>query len=147
MLKNIDPLLTPDLLKLLAEMGHDDAVVLADANFTSTALAKRPVVHLPGVGLLRAVQAVCSVFPVALDEPHPVGYMQVGGSDKPSALQREVIEFLGTQGVKPEQCQPIERFAFYDATKLAYVVIQTGDRQPYGNFLLRKGVLAETLRP
>jgi L-fucose mutarotase len=148
MLKNIDPLLTPDLLKALAEMGHDDAVVLADANFTSTSLAARPVIHLPGVGLLRAVQAVCSVFPVALDEPHPVGYMQVGGAapDAPSALQREVIAFLGTQGVRPDQCEAVERFAFYDRTRTAYVVIQTGDGQPYGNFLLRKGVIAERLR-
>jgi L-fucose mutarotase len=92
MLKNIDPLLTPDLLKVLAEMGHDDAIVLADANFTAMSLgAGKPVLRLPGIGMARAVQAVASVLPLAQDVPHPVAYMQVGGTEVPyrSALQRE----------------------------------------------------------
>ncbi|HUN90794.1 MAG TPA: RbsD/FucU domain-containing protein [Burkholderiaceae bacterium] len=148
MLKNIDPLLTPDLLKALAEMGHDDAVVLADANFTATSLAARPVIHLPAVGLLRAVQAVASIFPIALDEPHPVGFMQV--SDTPAGtttqLQRDVIDFLATLGLRRDQCEAVERFAFYERTRSAYVIVQTGEMQPYGNFLLRKGVIAEALR-
>ena len=53
MLKGIDPLLTPELLKLLAEMGHDDAIVLADANFTAMSLgAGKPVLRLPGAGMV-----------------------------------------------------------------------------------------------
>ena len=79
MLKGIDPLLSPELLKLLAEMGHDDAVVLADANFTAMSLgAGKPVLRLPGVGMARTVDAVASVLPLAEDVPHPVAYMQVG---------------------------------------------------------------------
>lgn len=70
MLKGIDPLLFPELLKLLAEMGHDDALVLADANFTAHQLAAgKPVLRLPGIGMARAVQAVCSVLPLAADVP------------------------------------------------------------------------------
>ena len=72
MLKGIDPLLSPELLKLLAEMGHDDAVVLADANFTAMSLgAGKPVLRLPGVGMARTVDAVASVLPLA--EPHERG--------------------------------------------------------------------------
>ena len=61
MLKGIDPVLSPELLKIMAEMGHDDTLVLADANFTAMSLgAGKPIVRLPGVGMLRAVQAVTS---------------------------------------------------------------------------------------
>jgi L-fucose mutarotase len=149
MLKNIDPVLTPELLKALAEMGHDDAVVLADANFTGASLAARPPIRLPGIGLLRAIQAVVSVLPIAIDEAHPVGFMQVADSapDYASALQREVIAALAAGGVKPAQCEPIERFAFYERARAAFLVVQTGEMQPYANFILRKGVIGEALRP
>ena len=63
MLKGIDPVLSPELLKIMAEMGHDDTLVLADANFTAMSLgAGKPIVRLPGVGMLRAVQAVTSLL-------------------------------------------------------------------------------------
>ena len=66
MLKGIDPVLSPELLKLLAEMGHDDAIVLADANFTAMSLgAGKPVLRLPGVSMVRALKAVSSVLPLA----------------------------------------------------------------------------------
>ena len=65
MLKGIDPVLTPDLLKLLMEMGHDDAIVLADANFTAVRYAGgKPIIRLPGIGMARAVQAVTSLLPL-----------------------------------------------------------------------------------
>lgn len=64
MLKGIDPLLTPELLKVLCEMGHGDEVVFADANFTAETLGRgKPVIRLPGVGLQRACAALLSVFP------------------------------------------------------------------------------------
>ena len=147
MLKNIDPLLTPDLLKVLAEMGHDDAIVLADANFTAMSLgAGKPVLRLPGIA--RAVQAVASVLPLAQDVPHPVAYMQVGGTEAPyrSALQREALAVLAREGVAGEQAEGVERFAFYERVKKAYAIVVTGELQPFGNFLLRKGVIGETLR-
>jgi L-fucose mutarotase len=68
LLKNIDPLLSPELLKLLAEMGHEDAVVLADANFTAmryrASTTSQTIVRMPGVGLARAARAVLSVLPL-----------------------------------------------------------------------------------
>ena len=106
MLKGIDPLLSPELLKLLAEMGHDDAVVLADANFTAMSLgAGKPVLRLPGVGMARTVDAVASVLPLAEDVPHPVAYMQVGGTEPGyrSALQRETLAVLARHGLRQGQ--------------------------------------------
>jgi L-fucose mutarotase len=149
MLKGIDPLLTPDMLKLLAEMGHDDALVLADANFTAMSLgAGKPVLRLPGVGMVRALQAVTSLLPLADDVSHPVAYMQV--SDTPdgyrSALQREAVALLASAGLPPERVEAVERFAFYDRVKQAYAIVVTGEAQPFGNFILRKGVIGEALR-
>ena len=149
MLKGIDPLLSPELLKLLAETGHDDALVLADANFTAMSLgAGKPVLRMPGIGMARAVQAVASVLPLAADVPCPVAFMQVGGTEPPylSGLQRDTLAVLEGFGVLPEQLEPIERFAFYERVKKAYAIVVTGELQPWGNFILRKGVLGEALR-
>ena len=67
MLKGINPLLSPELLKILCEMGHGDEIVLADANFTAESLARgRPVLRLPGVGLREACAAVLSVLPLTV---------------------------------------------------------------------------------
>src|SRR6218665_2716579 len=150
MLKGIDPLLSPDLLRLLAEMGHDDALVLADANF----IAMRPgagtrVLRLPGVGLVRALQAVTSLLPLAEDIPHPVAYMQVGGTEPPyrSALQREAVALLAGLGLDSGQAEGVERFAFYERARKAYAIVVTGDLQPWANFILRKCVICASLPP
>lgn len=150
MLKGIDPLLFPDLLKVLAEMGHDEAIVLTDANFSAMHVAAgKPLLRLPGIGMARTVQAICSVFPLAADVDSPIAYMQVSGTEPPyrTALQREVLEIL-TPCLKPGQtAEAIERFAFYDRARKAYAVLVTGELQPFGNFILRKGVIDEALRP
>jgi L-fucose mutarotase len=149
MLKGIDPLLSPELLKLLAEMGHDDALVLADANFTAMSLgAGKPVLRLPGVGMVRSMQAVASVLPLATDVAHPVAYMQVGDSPPGyrSALQRDTLAVLAAQGLQDAQAEAVERYAFYERVKAAYAIVVTGELQPWGNFLLRKGVIGDTLR-
>ena len=150
MLKGIDPLLFPELLKVLAEMGHDEAIVLTDANFSAMNVsAGKPLLRLPGIDMARAVKAVCSVFPLAADVPSPVAYMQVSGTVSPyhTALQREVLEILRPCMAKNQTAEPIERFAFYERAKEAYAVVVTGELQPFGNFILRKGVIDEPMRP
>jgi L-fucose mutarotase len=135
MLKGIDPLLSPELLKLLAEMGHDDALVLADANFTAMSLgAGKTVLRLPGVGMARTVRAVASVLPLAAEVPYR------------SALQRETLAVLAAEGLVEGQAEAVERFAFYERVKTAYAIVVTGELQPWGNFILRKGVIGDTLR-
>jgi L-fucose mutarotase len=151
MLKNIDPLLSPDLLKVLAEMGHGDEVVLADANFTAASLGRgRIVLHLPGVAVRRACQAVLSVFPLDSYVEQPIAYMHVGGQPDGyrSALQREIVADIEAAGVaRAAQCEAMERFAFYDRVSRAYAIVQTGELQAYGNFIFKKGVISEALRP
>lgn len=150
MLKGIDPVLTPELLKLLMEMGHDDALVLADANFTAMSIAAgKPVLRLPGISMARAVQAVNSVLPLAADVDHPVAFMQVSGTQSPylSGLQREVLGDLTPELLTGQSPEALERFAFYERARAAFAVVLTGERQPFGNFILRKGVIGENLRP
>jgi L-fucose mutarotase len=154
MLKGIDPLLTPELLKVLAEMGHGDEIIIADANFTAASLSvgadgqRKPLIHLPGAGVLRASQAVLSLLPLDAGVAQPVAYMHV--SDTPagyrSRLQRDVVAMLAAQGhAQSAQCEAVERFAFYDRVRQAFAIVLTSDLQPYGNFLFKKGVLGEPL--
>jgi L-fucose mutarotase len=150
MLKGIHPLLTPELLKIMMEMGHDDALVLCDANFTAQSIAAaKPVIRLPGVSMLQAVQAVTSLFPLAADVSHPVAFMAVSGESDTyrSALQREVITLLTPELLPNQSMEPVERYAFYDRARAAYAYVLTGEKQPFGNFILRKGVIGENLRP
>ncbi len=149
MLKGIDPLLTPELLRVLAEMGHGDEIVVADANFTATTLGRgKPLIRLPGADLQRACEAVLSLLPLDVAVAQPVAYMQVSDSADGyrSALQRRVIWRLGEAGwATPSQCQGVERFAFYERVHGAHAIVQTGELQPYANFIFKKGVIGEAL--
>lgn len=144
MLKGIDTLLTPDLLKILAEMGHGDAVAVVDANFTATTLGHgKPIVRLPGTTLPRAAAAILSVFP--LDLPgRPVSFMAVEGQaeDYRSPLQQGMLKLCAEAGdAAPAQCRPVERYDFYDEVRAAYAIVQTGEMTTYANFIFRKGVI------
>lgn len=151
MLKGINPLLGPDLLKVLAEMGHGDEIVLADANFTAASLGRdKPVIQMPGVGVAALAQAVLSVFPLDQYVEQPCAFMHVGGQapNYRSGLQREVIGAAVAAGVaKDNDFEAMERFAFYDRVRKAFAIVQTGELQAYANFLFKKGVIAEPLRP
>lgn len=150
MLKGIDPLLFPDLLKVLAEMGHDEAIVLTDANFSAMHVsAGKPLLRLPGIDMAHAIRAVTSVFPLATDVASPVAYMRVSGTEPTyrSALQREILEILAPCMLPHQTAEAIERFAFYERAQKTCAVLVTGELQPFGNFILRKGVIDEPMRP
>ncbi|HEX5390641.1 MAG TPA: RbsD/FucU domain-containing protein [Burkholderiaceae bacterium] len=144
MLKGIDPLLTPDLLKHLCAMGHGEWVAVVDANFTADWLSGgKPVVRLPGHSLERVARAVLSVFPLATDVHQPAGYMQ--HVELPpghtTAAQQAFIDAAGAEGVVPAQVEAIERFAFYERVKAASLIVQSGEATAYGNAILCKGVI------
>ena len=149
MLKGIDPLLTPDLLRVLAEMGHGDEIVVADANFTAASLGRgKPVIALAGAGVPRTCEALLSLLPLDAMVAQPVAYMQVSNTPPGyrSALQRSVIARLDEAGwARPEQCEAMERFAFYERVKNAFAIVHTGELQPWANFIFKKGVLGEAL--
>jgi L-fucose mutarotase len=147
MLKNIDPLLTPELLYVLAAMGHGDDLVVADANFPADSVARRTaygrVVRLAGVDTPAAVRAILSVYPLdeAVDEP--VRRMLVDGSpDEVPPVQSEVQAAVDAAEGTPLPMGGVERFAFYDASRAAYAVVATGEPRFWGCIPLKKGVVA-----
>ncbi len=118
MLKGISPLLTPELLKTVMEMGHDDALVLADANFTAVRIAAgKPVLRLPGSSMAEVVKAITDLLPLATDVDHPVAYMQVSGKpeDYQSGLQREVLAQVNPLLRDGQSAEGLERLRFMTA--------------------------------
>lgn len=146
MLKGIDPLLSADLLGLLDAMGHGDEIVIADRNFpahsVSLQTASRRLISERGVDTTRMARAILSVFPLDSFVEMPIQHMQVIG--EPARVLEVHADFLAeaqqAEGHKV-QMGSIERFAFYEAAKRAYMVVQTGETRPYGCFILKKGVI------
>ncbi len=142
MLKTIDPLLGPDLLRVLALMGHGDEIAIVDANFPAQSIAARTV-HGTALRIdcdaRRALEAVLSLMPLDGHEPHPVLTMQVVGD---ASAVPEVVDaalpLLRAEGVEPTS---LERFAFYDRARASFAILRCAETRPYGNFILRKGVV------
>ena len=132
MLKNIDKVLTGDLLKILCDMGHGDELIIADANFPAETCAQR-LVRLPGIDGVRAAKAILSVFPLdTYSDPAFIMDLTVG--DKAKGMPGPVIwpEYERLCG----KLEKVERFKFYERAKKAYAVIQTGEERQYGNLIL-----------
>ena len=137
MLKNMDKLLTGDLLKILCDMGHGDELVIADANFPTETCAQR-LIRLPGIDGVRAAEAILSVFPLDTYSD-PAILMDMTDEDKRRMPKPEIwAKYHDAVVVEPKK---IERYEFYERAKKAYVVIQTGEERQYGNLILVKGVV------
>ena len=146
MLKGLDPVLNADVLHALKSMGHGDDLIIADMNFPSDSIARHTVygklLKLENVTAGRAAEAILSLLPLDSFVPHPALRMEiVGKPDEVPAVQLEVQAAIDKAEGKPSPMGSIERFAFYEAAKQAYVVIQTGERRFYGCFIFKKGVL------
>jgi len=147
MLKGLDPLLSADLLWVLAAMGHGDDLAVVDANHPAEKIARATtsgrLIRLPGIAMDRAVAAILSVLPVDDFEPEPLRRMLVvNNPDEIPEIQSEVQAVIDEALGWPAPLAGIERFAFYEAASNAFAVIQCGDPRPYGCFLIRKGVIA-----
>ena len=144
MLKNISPLLTPELLYGLAKLGHGDDVVLVDANFPADRIAEQAharLVQLPGLTTTQVLQAVLSLLPLDSFESPCSWTMQVVGDAQ--AVPTPVAEFRQALQEAGEAAPgSLERFAFYDQASAARLVVQTGDLRKYANIMLRKGVVS-----
>ena len=140
MLSGIDPLLTGDLLAALDGMGHGDAVVLADAHFPATRVARRLLVA-PAVGTPDLLRAVRTVLP--LDDDAPAVDLMTSADGVPLVVQRELADAAGT-GL--DEVRFLDRFAFYREAEQAFVVVRTGETRTYANVLVRKGVVTEVRR-
>jgi len=141
MLKGISPLLSPELLKILQEMGHGDELVIGDANFPAQSLGRR-CVRADGLGGVALVNAILDLMPLDTFADAPVTLMQVVpgtmDADPPIWAEFRAAVEAHQPGVKIAQ---IERFQFYDRARSAYACVATGERALYACVILKKGIL------
>lgn len=138
MLKNIDPILTGDLLAILRNMGHGDEIVVTDANFPATAVAQR-IVRLPGLAADRVVAAIVSVMP--LDEFVERPAIAMASPDGRPEIRDAFDAALAEGNGGSVGVEEIDRFAFYDRAKTAFAVVATGEGRLYANLILKKGII------
>jgi L-fucose mutarotase len=139
MLKGIHPCVSPDLLKLLAEMGHGDELVLADAHFPGHSINAR-VLRADGLSIPTLLHGILPLFELDSYAP-PLAMMAAVPGDKldpdVEAAYLKAIHQHVPGATAPER---IERFAFYERAKRAFAVVMTGETAKYGNIILKKGV-------
>ena len=141
MLKHTDPLLSPDLLYVLAAMGHGDEIAIVDANFPGESMGERTV-RLDGVDATRVLDAVLTVLPLDDFVARPAVVMQVvGDADEEPETLREFKSSADAAEGRTVEFEALERFAFYDRTREAFAVVATGERRLYGNIILVKGIV------
>lgn len=141
MLKGIDSLLSGELLNILESMGHGDQLALVDRNYPATA-SVRPVVRLSGAGTIDAARAILSVFPLDSFVDRPLERMLVDGEPETvTGNQAKVLRMASDAEDRTLEFGPIPRLDFYQRAKSVFAVVQTTDDQPYGCFILQKGVV------
>ncbi len=148
MLQGISPLLSPDLLHLLASMGHGDEIALVDANFPAASTAARSGARLVtslGVDTPKMLSAVLSVFPLDKSVAQPAVVMEPEpehAAKFPGGLPEAAGEIIGAVEGHGFACGKLARFAFYERANKAFGIVQTGELRVYGNVVLKKGVVS-----
>jgi L-fucose mutarotase len=141
MLRHIDPILSPELLAILRQMGHGDEIAIVDANFPAATMGKR-VVRADGVDATHMAEAILKLMPLDAFETETAFYMrQVHAPDEPAPICLEFEGLVKRYGQGKFGVTPLERFAFYDRVRTCFAVVSTAERRLYGNLILKKGVL------
>ncbi|MEF9916867.1 MAG: RbsD/FucU domain-containing protein [Lachnospiraceae bacterium] len=144
MLKGIPEILSPELLKVLCEMGHSDRLVISDGNFPAESMGKDAiVVRADGHGVPEILDAILQLFPLDTYVEHPVNLMEVMAGD---TVKTPIWEEYKTIVAKHDErgdkvIGHLERFAFYEEAKTAYAIIATSEKALYANIMLQKGVV------
>ncbi len=142
MLKGIPNILSPELLKILMEMGHGDEIVIVDGNYPAASHAKR-LVRLDAHGVPPVLEAVVKFFPLDQFVDQPVTLMaKVPGSDVETPIWDVFRDIVAKEDERAANFGFEERFAFYERAKQAYAIVATGESALYANIILKKGVIA-----
>jgi L-fucose mutarotase len=138
MLSGIHPILTGDLLAALDRLGHGDELVVADANFPAHSMGSQ-VVEAAGLASPVVVEAIRTVVPLDGYEAESVLLMAAEGGER-LPVQHALV---AAASAPADRVAELERFAFYDRARTARLVVRSGELRPYGNLILRKGVVNE----
>ena len=146
MLKGIPKILSPELLKVLCEMGHSDRLVISDGNFPAESMGNNAIVlRCDGHGVPEILDAILQVFPLDTYVEHPVNLMEVMPGDNVETpiwdTYKEIVAKYDDRGANA--IGNIERFAFYEESKTAYAIIATSEKALYANIMLQKGVVVD----
>ena len=144
MLKNIPAILSPELLKVLCEMGHSDRLIIADGNFPAESIGKNAIViRADGHNATDMLDAVLTVFPLDTYTEKPVNLMEVmPGDPVKTPIWDEYKAIIAKHDERgADTVGTIERFEFYRQAREAYAVIATSEKAIYANIMLQKGVI------
>ena len=140
MLKNIPAVLSPELLKILMEMGHGDELVIGDGNFPAASNARR-LVRLDGHGVPEILDAILNLFPLDTYVEAPVALMAVAPGDPTVPAIWEDYKDIIRRREGDRKIEEVERFEFYRRSREAYAILATGETALYANIILKKGVV------
>lgn len=138
MLKTISPLISPELLKVLAEMGHGDEIIFSDAHFPAHSMGPQ-VIRADGLPVSDLLAAILPLFELDSYAPPLVMMAPVDGDSLDPTVETRYREALSRLAPCPEISR-IDRYAFYERARKAFVIVVTGECAKYGNILLKKGV-------
>jgi len=147
MLKNIPSILSPELLKVLCEMGHSDRICIGDGNFPGAAMAKAEgaiFLRADGHGVPELLDAILQVIPLDAYVEQPAMLMELSECDKDLEIPvwdeyKKIVAKYDDRGA--DAIGSYSRFDFYDQAKKCYCVLQTGETEIYANIILQKGVI------
>jgi len=140
MLKGINPIVSPELLKLLAEMGHGDEIVLADAHFPGHTICQNTVLRGDGLQIPDLLKGIIPLFELDSYADPLIMMAAVTGDELDPQVEADYMAAI--HRFAPDAPRPlrIDRFAFYDRAEKAYACVMTGTTAKYGNIILKKGV-------
>lgn len=143
MLIGIPKLISPELLKVLMEMGHSDEIVLADGNFPAASHAQR-LIRADGHDIPELLNAILQLFPLDTYVDKPAALMQVvPGDTVETPIWGIYGQIIQERTGFSEPFDEVGRFAFYERAKKAYAIVATGESALYANLILKKGVIKE----
>lgn len=139
MLKNISPLISPQLLKTLAEMGHGDEIIFSDAHFPAHSMGPK-VIRADGLRVSDLLAAIIPLFELDSYAPPLVMMAAVEGDTLDASVEQRYLQALSNPDRHDLSVTRIDRFAFYERAQKAFAIVITGETAKYGNILLKKGV-------
>jgi L-fucose mutarotase len=139
MLKGISTVISPDLLKILAEMGHGDEIILADAHFPGHTFCKN-VLRADGISIPSLLEGIIPLFELDSYSPPLIMMAAVEGDTLDPEVEKCYIAAMRKKIKKVPAITRIGRFDFYDRAQKAFACVMTGELAKYGNILLKKGV-------
>jgi L-fucose mutarotase len=139
--KGIPELIDPELLCVLASLGHGDELAIVDRNYPAESTGQR-VVYVRGADVTSAAEAILQLVPVDTFVDEPVTRMEVvGDAGEIPEVQRAFLEVVSQAAGREVGMASLPRFEFYERVRSAFAVVATSEARPYGCFLITTGVV------